>query len=144
MTTPASDIFTLLYVSSLAPHARISDVTDIARKSRPRNARADITGLLVFDGSSFAQMVEGPREAIKALRARLADDRRHVDMDVLVFDRSDDERRFANWELGYHFADHDGGELSALRGLRGAVALATFEALRPSVDTLAGVAMPVT
>lgn len=144
MNTPAPDLFTLLYVSSLAPRGRISDVGDIARTSRLRNALDGITGLLVFDGTSFTQLVEGPLISIEALRARLAEDRRHVDMEVLVFDWVDDERRFPNWQLGYHFADNDGGELAALRGLCGAEALAKFEALRASVDTLAGVAMPAT
>ena len=143
MNTPASDLFTMLYVSALAPRARISDVADIARISRPRNALCGITGLLVFDGTSFTQQVEGPRRSIGALRTRLAEDRRHADMEVLVFDWTSDERRFPDWQLGYHFADYEGNELAALRGSRDAEALEKFEALLASVDTLAGVAMPV-
>ncbi len=142
MNAPSSDLFTLLYASTFAPRAFISDVADIARTSRRRNNQDGITGLLVFDGAGFVQLVEGPHDSVAALRARLTDDRRHFDMDVLVFDYVDDARRFPDWELGYHFADGDGDELSSTRGLRGAAALERFEAIRARVDTLAGAALP--
>lgn len=142
MITPSSDLFTLLYISTFAPRARLSDVADIARTSRRRNSQDGITGLLVFDGASFVQLVEGPDEAVAALRVRLAEDRRHFDMDVQVFDYVDDERRFPDWDLGYHFAEGEGDELSSTRGLRGAAALARFETIRSRVDTLAGAATP--
>lgn len=142
MISPTSNLVTLLYTSILAPCALISDVADIARTGRRRNWQDDITGLLVFDGSAFVQLVEGPREPVTALLARLANDRRHCDMDVLVFDCVSDVRRFPDWELGYHFADRESDELTSLKGLSGAAALAQFETIRARVDTLAGNRMP--
>lgn len=142
MNAPASELFTLLYASTLAPSALISDVADIARTSRRRNRQDGVTGLLVFDGYSFAQLVEGLREPVAALLARRANDTRHVAMDVLVFDATGGERRFPGWDLGYHFADNEGDELTSLRGLRGADALANFEVIRARVDTLAELSMP--
>ncbi len=142
MISPSSNLVTLLYTSMLAPCALISDVADIARAGRRRNLQDDITGLLVFDGSAFVQLVEGPREPISALFARLASDRRHCDMDVLVFGCLGDPRRFPDWELGYHFADRESDELTSLSGLRGTAALAQFEAIRARVDSFAGEGMP--
>ena len=144
MIAPAPELFTLLYASRLAPSAVIADVADIARTSRRRNREDDITGLLVFDGSSFAQLVEGSQLAIADLRDRLVADRRHCDMDVLVFGRMGDARRFPGWDLGYHFSDDEDDQLDSLRGLRGAAALAKFEAICGRVDLFAENAMPST
>ncbi len=142
MNVARSELSTLLYVSTMSPRTLISDVAVIARTSRRRNQEDRITGVLVFDGSSFAQLVEGPPEPIAALRARLEQDTRHFDMDVLHHGRAGDERRFAQWTLGYHFAEDDHDELAALRGLRDAQALARFDALRERIDSFAGVATP--
>ena len=144
MIAPTAELFTLLYTSLLAPDAVIADVADIARTSRRRNRLDDITGLLVFDGSSFAQLVEGPQPAIVDLRDRLVADRRHCDMDVLVFGRLGSARQFPGWDLGYHFADRADDAVPALRGLRGAAALAKFEIIRAQVDVLAESATPST
>ena len=100
--------------------------------------------MLVFDGVSFAQLVEGSHKAVAGLRERLVEDRRHCDMDVLVFGGTGDERRFPGWDLGYHFADREDDELISLRGLRGAAALAKFEVIRGRVDVLAERATPST
>lgn len=142
MIAPSPELFTLLYASTFAPRAVISDVADIARTSRRRNSEDGITGLLVFDGASFVQLVEGSHDPVAALCARLTEDRRHVDMDVLVFDYVDHARRFPDWDLGYHFADGEGDDLRAIRDLPVPAALERFEAIRARVDTLAGAAVP--
>lgn len=142
MNATESEFRTLLYVSTLAPTALISDVARIANTSRVRNCQDAITGLLVFDGCNFAQLVEGPHQAVAALLARLAVDKRHADMEVLIFGPLDGKRRFPGWDLGYHFASDGGDELTILSGLRGAEALACFELVRLRVDRLAQSAKP--
>ncbi len=144
MIAPLPELFTLLYTSLLAPCAVVADVADIARTSRRRNREDAITGLLVFDGSSFAQLVEGSQQAIVDLRDRLVADRRHCDMDVLVFGYVGDVRRFPGWDLGYHFSDNEDDQLDSLRGLRGAAARAKFEAVCGRVDLFAEYALPST
>ncbi|MEO8545075.1 MAG: BLUF domain-containing protein [Burkholderiaceae bacterium] len=143
MSSPAPPLFTLLYVSALAPSAQLSDVADIAKKGRPRNQQDGISGLLVFDGCSFVQLVEGPQDAIAALLERLTLDTRHTDIDVLIFEHTGGERRFWGWDLGYHFADDEGYELALLRGLSSAEALAKFEAIQAQANTFAATAMPL-
>jgi hypothetical protein len=113
-----------------------------SRTSRRRNRQDDITGLLLFDGASFVQWVEGPQIAVAALRQRLVEDRRHCDMDVALFDVHSRQRRFPDWALGFQYAADEHGELSSLRGLRGPDALAKFERLLAEVDVLAGSAQP--
>jgi hypothetical protein len=128
----------LLYVSTLAADADIRDVGAIARTSRVHNQADGITGLLVFDGASFAQWVEGPCAAISALRKRLQADRRHIDMDVLHFGPTESPRRFPTWSLGYYYlADDDTDGIASLRGLSEKSARKAFDNLIKHVDVMA-------
>lgn len=97
----ASDLFSLLYVSRM-PVPDADEVDRICRQSQLNNKRDAVTGLLLFDGAAFCQLVEGPEAGLVALRRRLEQDRRHVDMRVLHFDRAP-ARRFPSWRLGYAF-----------------------------------------
>ena len=124
----------LLYVSSLAPGVPVTEVARIVATARQRNARDGITGLLVFDGATFCQYLEGPPETVDALLHRLHTDPRHLEVQLLVDGTvPDGRRRFSDWRLGYVDSfEHD--ELGSLRALRGAAALACFENLLPRLD----------
>jgi Sensors of blue-light using FAD len=55
----------LLYVSYLAEASGQPDVAAIVRESWKNSERDDVSGLLVFDGSRFAQFLEGPEAAMQ-------------------------------------------------------------------------------
>ena len=97
----ASELFSLLYVSGSAD-LDAGEVDRICRQSQANNQRDGITGLLVFDGAAFCQLVEGPQAAICGLRQRLEREHRHVEMRVLHLGPSP-ARRFPSWRLGYAF-----------------------------------------
>lgn len=120
-----------LYVSRLAPGAQTSDVTDIVRTARTRNAIAGITGLLLFNGDAFCQYVEGPALAMAPLLEALATDARHDQVTVLHDALVLGVRRMPTWALGYAY---DEGAFDDLRGLRGEDALQAFERLAAAVD----------
>jgi len=71
----------LLYVSYLAEASGQPDVAAIVRESWKNSERDDVSGLLVFDGSRFAQFLEGPEAAMQHLRSRLEGDHRHRDIE---------------------------------------------------------------
>jgi hypothetical protein len=62
------------------------------------NALDGVTGLLVFNGGSFCQTIEGAPEAIGDLAERLRRDARHRDFTVLS-DLPIGERRFRSWDM---------------------------------------------
>ena len=69
--------------TSLARHdLRSSDLEDIHRSARERNARDDVTGLMVFNGTHFLQIVEGSEAAIGALVERVRKDPRHTGFEI--------------------------------------------------------------
>jgi hypothetical protein len=92
----------LLYVSraTLAAERLDAAADDIVALSRAYNASAGITGGLVLAGGYFAQLLEGPTEAVKTLMERINRDPRHEEVSVLrIAARS--KRQFPDWSMAY-------------------------------------------
>jgi hypothetical protein len=89
---------TLTYTSRARLDLTDEDLHDILREARALNALDGITGLLVFDGSRFLQIVEGTEEAIDNLMERLRRDRRHNAVEVRD-ERVVEQRSFAGWTM---------------------------------------------
>lgn len=66
--------------------------------ARRNNARDGITGALICRHDLYLQLIEGPRNAIDGLYARIVGDDRHQDVTILVRD-DDATRMFPDWEM---------------------------------------------
>lgn len=139
MAAPRTSGF--LYTSKLAAGADPGVVATITQDARGRNAVEGISGVLAFDGAWFAQLVEGPEPAIASLHARLARDRRHVDVTTLWRGDVAGARRFPNWRLGFlPIGARGGSDLSALGKLRDAAAVEAFCRITAHLDVGSGLA----
>lgn len=118
---------TLIYRSRASEQLTAADLSRIVKAARARNEGRWVTGILLFDGEYFLQMLEGPDEAVQALYERIAADARHVQVVRLLQDYAP-LRRFP--ECGMRMVDireHPEGLMDAsLAGglLRGADPLA--------------------
>jgi len=63
------------------------------------NARTDVTGVLVYSGQSFLQVIEGEQQAVGVLLRRIESDDRHGSMTVMI-DEPVSARLFADWNMG--------------------------------------------
>ena len=90
----------LVYVSRVAAHLTEMNVQRIQWSSQVRNRRLDLTGMLVFTGRHFAQVLEGREEALRELMASVRRDARHSDLKVVV-EQPITQRRFDGWAMGY-------------------------------------------
>lgn len=102
MTGPHADgeLVTLLYTSN-ASTAFDDDALDaLLTSSRRANAEQGITGMLLYRGGRFVQVLEGERELVLALLDRIRADERHADVRVLI-DEPLQRRLFADWSMGY-------------------------------------------
>ncbi|MGE0700175.1 MAG: BLUF domain-containing protein [Hyphomicrobiaceae bacterium] len=88
-----------LYASRLDPAATEGVLDDILRQSRHNNLKRGITGMLCFTNGVFAQVIEGGRAEVSALLGRIFADRRHTDLQILLFEEIA-QRRFGNWTMG--------------------------------------------
>jgi len=89
----------LLYCST--PHdLGDADIEAILDVSRANNELDSITGALVYNGSHFLQCLEGGRGAISKCFIRIANDKRHKDVELLDLSPIA-ERRFPGWTMQY-------------------------------------------
>jgi hypothetical protein len=89
---------TLTYTSRARLDLVEDDLRDIHQTARHLNALDGITGLLLFDGSRFLQIIEGGEAAIDNLVDRLRRDHRHSAFEVRD-ERLVDRRSFADWSM---------------------------------------------
>lgn len=109
----------LLYVSrsTISRERLAAEIADIIHVSRDHNARAGITGGLVRAGGYFAQLLEGPTEAVKALMERIDRDRRHTDVSVVRVAAST-RRQLPDWSMAYAGeSTYVAKQIAALTGL---------------------------
>ena len=92
------DLKSLTYTSLARLDLGPDDLEAIHRTARELNALDGITGLLVFNGTHFLQIVEGSQPAIDDLLSRLRRDTRHTGIEVRD-ERSVSARSFPDWSM---------------------------------------------
>ncbi|MCM0000630.1 MAG: BLUF domain-containing protein [Erythrobacter sp.] len=75
-----------------------SILAGILSAARRNNPRLGITGALVCRQDLYLQLIEGPAEAIDALYARICEDDRHANVELLLSEPMG-ERMFPNWAM---------------------------------------------
>lgn len=90
----------LVYVSTASPGLLQADLDTILDTARARNAAEGITGLLVFNGFNFMQLLEGPPASVQRVFNAICRDQRHSGV-VRVLSGETDQRAFAGWAMGY-------------------------------------------
>jgi len=94
----------VIYVSTARDSVDARELADILNVSVRNNEPSGLTGMLLYAGGSFMQVLEGDAAAVDATLARVKRDPRHTD--VLEIDRSAvDERAFAKWHMGFRSLD---------------------------------------
>ena len=113
MTDPQS-LCRLVYYSRNAlpgPEAdQAAEVRQILASSRRNNPRAGVTGALMFNGGCFAQVLEGPREAVERTFERIQRDARHADVVALQL-APVGRRGFPAWSMAFVGRSPTGGTL---------------------------------
>jgi hypothetical protein len=89
----------LLYASRAVPAVDQEELIAILKKSKANNAKIGVTGALCFSEGVFMQVLEGGRNAVNQLYARIAADARHRDVVLLDYEEIE-ERRFSGWSMG--------------------------------------------
>lgn len=106
----------LIYRSqSLLPgmaEERLLALDGILQHAREKNAQAGLTGVLLFDGETFLQLVEGSMPGLENLYATLACDSRHENIDLIDL-MPIGTREYGRWDMA--FLDGANPAHSALR-----------------------------
>ncbi|MDO8941351.1 MAG: BLUF domain-containing protein [Methylicorpusculum sp.] len=89
----------LLYFSNAMPGLSDDQVRNILQSSRKNNPVIGVTGVLIYGGDMFMQVLEGPEQAVLRLYVKLLDDRRHSNSQIVQMSYAK-ERMFQNWSMG--------------------------------------------
>ena len=83
-----------------------SDLVEILEQARRNNARLQVSGMLLHANGTFLQVLEGDPEVVESLYSIIEEDRRHVDLRILLREQ-DVERSFGDWTMGFVRADRE-------------------------------------
>lgn len=92
---------TWLYVStSMLGADADGEIANIRRAAEINNLKLSLTGVLLFSGRHFAQLLEGPAAGLEEMKRTICADKRHTDVITLQAGESR-RRRYPNWSLAY-------------------------------------------
>lgn len=86
---------TIIYRSHLSDDVPVKTLEDLAVKANKNNELFNVTGILLFNGTHFFQVLEGPEEAVISIYSGICKDRRHHNLVELMRDYAP-SRRFGN------------------------------------------------
>ncbi|MBK8507451.1 MAG: BLUF domain-containing protein [Candidatus Competibacter sp.] len=89
----------ILYISNFIETPTEADMEKLLFAARRNNQRDGITGVLLHHGKIFIQCIEGPRDQLDKLYARIEADPRHKNI-IKVLDESIETRSFGTWQMG--------------------------------------------
>ncbi|MBD8250340.1 diguanylate phosphodiesterase [Pantoea agglomerans] len=86
---------TIIYRSHITEHVPLEILNGLARKANKINKFSSVTGILLFNGTHFFQLLEGPEAAVNAVYSRICQDPRHHNLVELLRDYAP-ARRFGH------------------------------------------------
>jgi hypothetical protein len=93
-------VIQLIYRSAARTRLSQAELAELLAGARANNTELGLTGILLYDDGSFLQMLEGEREPLIALYARILLDPRHTAVTKLL-EREIGEREFGDWKMGF-------------------------------------------
>ncbi|EKY3225344.1 diguanylate phosphodiesterase [Cronobacter dublinensis] len=77
---------TIIYRSHICDDVPVSVLDDMVTAANNKNGQADVTGILLFNGRHFFQLLEGPEERVKSIYRAICADTRHYNLVELLCD----------------------------------------------------------
>jgi Sensors of blue-light using FAD len=94
----------VMYASAGAADFREHQLPELLRKARAANAKQDITGMLLYIGGSFFQLLEGEAAVVDSVYAKIGLDSRHAKVTQIIREPIL-ERDFTGWTMGFSTVD---------------------------------------
>jgi len=102
---------TIIYRSHISDDFPVRTLPEMVDNASEINTTHDVTGILLFNGTHFFQLLEGPEAGIQAVYQRICADRRHHNVVELMRDYAP-SRRFGNAGMSlFDLREHDRSSL---------------------------------
>lgn len=100
--------YKLVYISRPVSGLTAEELYDIIKVSNINNAKVGVTGILLYKGGMFFQVLEGDKDAVTHVYYDvIVNDTRHCDPSIII-EGYDNKRNFPNWHMHPNTFDHDG------------------------------------
>ncbi|MGB4467437.1 MAG: BLUF domain-containing protein [Azovibrio sp.] len=96
-----TDLIHLIYCSTATHEMSEVELLELLEESRKRNAELELTGMLLYGGGVFMQVLEGSPAAVTGLYQKIERDPRHHSL-FLLEQEAIAGRSFADWSMGFH------------------------------------------
>ena len=126
----------IAYFSTATVRQSAEVLHDILTGSRRRNARDDISGLLVAGGNRYMQVIEGPEREMEALWTAIRADQRHCAVAELLR-RPTETRSFEGWNMAFRREERLGAFDSFPQTLKFLTREVEDQALRRQIELFA-------
>jgi len=93
-------LYQLVYLSLSSDVFKHSDIENILEKAREFNGERNITGMLLYRGGVFLQLLEGDKDTVASLYNKITQDKRHKHIKTLI-EIDNGERIFADWTMAF-------------------------------------------
>ncbi|MGB3626084.1 MAG: BLUF domain-containing protein [Henriciella sp.] len=103
-------MYRLAYVSTAHKQVSSSELQYILEAAIRNNTAANVTGILLYNGASFLQVLEGPEKSVSEIYARICADERHSHI-VTILKESSSRRLFEDAPMSLQAVPSDVGKL---------------------------------
>ncbi|MEM1222881.1 MAG: BLUF domain-containing protein [Verrucomicrobiota bacterium] len=93
-------LFQIIYISAAAEDLEISDLENLLIRTRIRNKKREITGIILYVEGNIIQVIEGQKDIVESLFADIEKDRRHRHVTVMAKEQIE-KRDFAQFTMGF-------------------------------------------
>ncbi len=95
-----NELQALVYVSTAAHHLSEAEIRHLLDRARERNAKEQVTGVLLYSHGNFMQYLEGPRAGVARIYEHILADRLHHGIIELVREPIA-AREFSDWTMAF-------------------------------------------
>jgi hypothetical protein len=100
-----------IYASLAMPQLKESELPLLLEQARSANAKANLTGMLLYIDGSFFQVLEGEAQTVEAVYTKIQHDPRHTRVTQII-NEPIAGRDFSEWTMGFSVLDRlDAGKL---------------------------------
>ncbi len=96
----------IIYCSQASYNFPPDGLVGLLRQARASNDRAGVSGMLLYCGRSFLQLLEGDEQALKATYSKIVADERHASLRMLL-DAEVAAPLFPDWTMGFDHLDDE-------------------------------------
>jgi Sensors of blue-light using FAD len=93
-------MFSLTYVSSAIKPLSLQELRELLEQCNADNRRREVTGMLLYRGGNFMQVLEGEESTVRSVHQTINGDLRHTGL-ITLLRRRVDAREFPAWSMGF-------------------------------------------